>query len=79
MRKLNLQYTKLGNEGIWAIADALNENFVLESLILKGNQVEDAGVLAVSEALMDNLVLTHLDLSWNRIADGKLTKGIDYW
>ena len=67
---LNLNSTKLKNEGIKNLAQGLTTNKSLVSLNLGNNEIKDLGMVPLCEALCENEILKTLDLSFNCIRDG---------
>lgn len=69
--RLNLSDNTFGEEGAEALAEALGEAPLLESVLLRDSGLGDDGVKVVCEALASNAPkLTVLDVSGNEMASG---------
>lgn len=67
---LNLNSTKLKNEGLNNLSKGLAANKSLTNLNLGNNEIKDLGIIPLCEALCENEILKILDLSFNCIRDG---------
>ena len=61
--------TEIGDAGVIAVANALQDSHTLHRLDLSSNSISDDGAVALAEALHHNSTLTWLDLSDNSISD----------
>ncbi|KFH61818.1 hypothetical protein MVEG_12327 [Podila verticillata NRRL 6337] len=55
---LDLRSNKIGDNGAWALSEALQTNLTLTSLYLQKNSIGPNGALALGEARMTNSTLT---------------------
>ena len=71
LQQLHLQSNQIGDEGILAIARAIeyNPHIPLHQLNLKNNQITIAGAMGIAHLLKNNHSLQQLNLSSNQIDD----------
>ncbi|KAF9960013.1 hypothetical protein BGZ72_008212 [Mortierella alpina] len=66
---LDLYHSSIGNEGVWALAEAARSNSTLMTLDLGSNSIGDIGALALCLILRSNTTLTTLGLRVNSIGN----------
>ena len=69
VKKLDLSYNDLGDDGVIAIAHALRSNTTLTTLNLTRTNIGDRAALAMIEALSHNQALSHLHICNRNITD----------
>ena len=67
--KLDISYSKIGNEGCKAIAEALQHCVNLREICISGNQIFGAGAKSFAKALIHCTDLCKLDMSCNYIGN----------
>ena len=67
--KIFVSHTKINDEGVLLIAEALKKNEYLTHLDLRENLITDVGAIALANALEINHSLQWLDLNANDIGD----------
>ncbi|KAL0205183.1 hypothetical protein P9112_000490 [Eukaryota sp. TZLM1-RC] len=66
---LDLNFKRIGNEGVSAVARALDYNHTASSLYLRCNNIGKGAACALARALETNQTLINLDLQGNNIGD----------
>ncbi|DBA01310.1 TPA: hypothetical protein N0F65_001815, partial [Lagenidium giganteum] len=71
VRSICLEWNSVGllDQGVIALADALQHDQRLLHLDLRNNKVSQEGARALADALQRNQTLRHLDLRWNDIGN----------
>jgi Ran GTPase-activating protein (RanGAP) involved in mRNA processing and transport len=67
LRRLDLSWNSLTDQGAEALANVLQKNSVLESLKLSSNAIGDDGVCALADALHADMALSELDIVGNQM------------
>jgi Ran GTPase-activating protein (RanGAP) involved in mRNA processing and transport len=67
---LDLSSTEIGNRGVGILAQALEVNQSIKSLLLQRNGLEGTGAIAIANLLRRNSTLLELGLDHNRLGDG---------
>lgn len=67
LKKLDLDYNRVGVEGAKALAMALEQNTTLEKLYLDGNAIGPAGAAHLASALEKNQTLRALNIGHNQV------------
>jgi hypothetical protein len=65
--KLDLSHAMVGDNGIWAIAEALKVNATVRDIDLSDNRIGDEGASALDEALEVNTTVNGIALDFTRI------------
>ncbi|KAI9193398.1 uncharacterized protein BJ171DRAFT_430109 [Polychytrium aggregatum] len=69
LRKLNLSYNNIGDQGATNLAHFLKDDKYLVWINLRANEIKSQGGVALAKALQINLTLTELDIGDNGIGD----------
>ena len=69
IEKLNISWTRIGDEGVALIANALQENTTMKELHVSDCGMSDMGAKSLGRALSGNSSLKKLNISCNRIGD----------
>jgi len=68
IEKIDLEYNDIGDEGCEFLVRLLkSDNFFLEGLYLKKNNITKKGIIYICEGLKSNKKLRYLDISYNNI------------
>eukprot|EP00752_Nemacystus_decipiens_P006959 g6244.t1 len=72
IKSLSLEWNNIGTyeQGIQRLADGLEVNGSLTSLVLCNNHIDAQGAACLARALRANSTLTELDLRWNEVGNG---------
>lgn len=76
----NMKYMKVGDDGLIALTDVLNDDYLVRSMMLDHAHIASRGIAYFSKKLYTMSALTYLDLSQNAIDDVgaiDLAKGLE--
>jgi len=66
---LSLGHANLNDEGMSALAVALNGNKLVKFLDIQGNAIGDVGMMSLADTLLENKAITKIDLRRNMLGD----------
>jgi hypothetical protein len=74
LRRLNVGYNKIYDEGAWELMEALSENSTLRGLDVQRNEISDEGGRHVGSLLRANATLTEVDMRSNQLSPELVTR-----